>query len=605
VQTITPTPSGSEDAPPHNERVAAQPSYNNKPLRVTPDDLWTRANAGEVLPGVMTPLNWAYSEDDFDELFGASYKRMGAHQFNEGNFVQLFYGRVYFNFGLMASALTEFGAPTGEFLSNVGGPGAEMEQELFPDQGFRPWRMLKHAPGIFKQWIWIKGLQRRFKKQVTESEARVLELRKVDLDSMSDAELADFSESLEELIVPRLMLLMDAQGNVFTQMAFVRYLLKRWLGDEDLVNDLMTGISGVKTAESNIELWRIARRARSNERARAVIEQSSPDDLLPALEKEPAAATLVAELHDYLRDYGHRAADELEVRNPRWVERPGPLMSAFRGYVLAGDDLDPEEFEKRQLEKRLAAEADVKRRLTGGLAKFFPWRWLVFRATLREAQDYLPLRENPKFYLLKLSLYARYAAVELARRWVASGFLDTEDDVYFLRMEEFREFARLPEGARRARREELKPLIAARRAEWESYNRIDPPMVLRTEELNKPLAELVPEAVEPTLAQLKGIAASKGVATGKARVIIDPSQGGLVAGEILVAPFTDPGWTPFFPLAAAIVMDLGGMLSHGAVVAREYGIPAVVNTRLATKQIKTGQLITVDGLAGTVTIDGA
>jgi rifampicin phosphotransferase len=72
-----------------------------------------------------------------------------------------------------------------------------------------------------------------------------------------------------------------------------------------------------------------------------------------------------------------------------------------------------------------------------------------------------------------------------------------------------------------------------------------------------------------------------------------------------VAPFTDPGWTPFFPLAAAIVMDLGGMLSHGAVVAREYGIPAVVNTRLATRQIKTGQVITVDGLAGTVTIDGA
>ena len=587
-------------------RVAAQPSYNEKPLRVTPDDLWTRANAGEVLPGVMTPLNWAYSEDDFDELFGASYKRMGAHQFNEGNFVQLLYGRVYFNFGLMASALIEFGAPTGDFISNVGGPGTEVEEGLFPDQGFRPLRMLKHLPGIVRQWFWIRGLQRRFKKQVAESEAKVLELRKLDLRSMSDGELADFGESLEELLMPRLMLLMDAQGNVFAQMAFVRYMLKRWLGDEDLVNDLMTGISGVKTAEANIELWRIARRARTNERARAIIEASSPDELLPALEAEPAAASLVAELHDYLRDYGHRAADELEVRNPRWVERPGPLMSAFRGYVLAGEDLDPEEFEKRQLEKRLEAEADVKHRLTGGLAKFFPWRWLVFRGTLREAQDYLPLRENPKFYLLKLSLYARYATVELARRWQAAGYLETEDDIFFLRIEEFREFARLTDEKRPARMTELKPLIAARRAEWESYNRVDPPMVLRTEELDKPLAELVPEAAaEPVASTLKGIAASKGVATGKARVITDPSQGGLEAGEILVAPFTDPGWTPFFPLAAAIVMDLGGMLSHGAVVAREYGIPAVVNTRLATKQIKTGQMITVDGLAGTVTIDGA
>jgi pyruvate,water dikinase len=591
----------TDDAP-ASPKVAAQPSYNDKPLRATADDLWTRANAGEVLPGVMTPLNWSYSEDDFDELFGASYKRMGAHQYNDGNFVQLFYGRVYFNFGLMASAVTEFGAPTSDFISNVGGPGTELDQDLFPDQGFRPSRMLRHLSGIFKQWIWIRGLQRRFRKQVEESEAKVLELRKLDLQSMSDAELVDFGNSLEELLRPRLMLLMDAQGNVFTQMAFARFLLKRWLGDEELINDLMTGISGVKTADANIELWRIARRARGNEAARSIIEQSSPDDLLGALEKEPAAAAVAAELREYLRDYGHRAADELEVRNPRWVERPGPLMSAFRGYVLAGDDLNPEEFERRQLEKRLAAEADVKRRLGGS----FSWRWWIFRATLREAQDYLPLRENPKFYLLKLSLYARYATVELARRWHAAGFLESEDDIFFLRIEEFEEYGRLADDARVERGEELKALIASRRAEWETYNRVDPPMVLRSDELDRPLAELAPEAAtEPVAATLKGIAASKGVASGKARVIIDPSQGGLEAGEILVAPFTDPGWTPFFPLAAAIVMDLGGMLSHGAVVAREYGIPAVVNTRLATKQIKTGQMITVDGLAGTVTIDGA
>ena len=178
MQTITAPPAGS-DGSPDIERVAAQPSYSSKPLRTTPEDVWTRANAGEVLPGVMTPLNWTYSEDDFDEMFGASYKRMGAHQFMEGNFVQLFYGRVYFNFGLMASALAEYGAPTGDFVSNVGGPGAELGDEMFPDQGFRPLRLLRHAPGVFKQWLWIRGLQRRFKKQVEESETRVLELRKV------------------------------------------------------------------------------------------------------------------------------------------------------------------------------------------------------------------------------------------------------------------------------------------------------------------------------------------------------------------------------------------------------------------------------------------
>jgi pyruvate,water dikinase len=131
---------------------------------------------------------------------------------------------------------------------------------------------------------------------------------------------------------------------------------------------------------------------------------------------------------------------------------------------------------------------------------------------------------------------------------------------------------------------------------------MDPPMVLMPGDLERtePLRETSDGYVDGNL--LKGIPASAGVATGRARVILRPGDATLEAGEILVAPFTDPGWTPFFPLAAAVVMDLGGMLSHGAVVAREYGIPAVVNTRVATSQIKTGQMVFVDGRAGTVTL---
>jgi rifampicin phosphotransferase len=383
----------------------------------------------------------------------------------------------------------------------------------------------------------------------------------------------------------------------------VRWYLKRWVGDDSQANDLLTGISGLKTAEANIALWRIARRARREPAVRTIVEQSEPDELLERLQSTAATKSTAEELHAYLDEFGHRAADELEARTPRWVEQPGALMAAFRGYVLAANELDPEGFEERQRQKRLATEEEVRRKLSGGWpGKLFPWRWWLFRTTLREAQNFMPMRENPKFHLLKLSLHSRRALMELARRWKASGFLGDEDDIFFLRGEEVLRFARLPEAGRAEPAEQIKQLIAKRRSEFSRYEVMDPPMVLTPGDLDRaePPRETSDGYVDGAL--LKGIPASAGVATGRARVILHPGDATLEAGEILVAPFTDPGWTPFFPLAAAVVMDLGGMLSHGAVVAREYGIPAVVNTRVATSQIKTGQMVSVDGRAGTVTL---
>ncbi|MEX2237330.1 MAG: PEP-utilizing enzyme [Dehalococcoidia bacterium] len=587
-------------------RVAALPTYNHKLLVTTEHDLWTRANAGEVLPGVITPLSWTFSEDYFDLAFGGGFERMGINLMDRGQFVQLFHGRVYFNYGLMVQGMQELGFPSVDFLSNVGGPGMEGEG-LYAESGLSFRRVLRHLPGILKQVRHLNRLHKVFAKQIEELEAEVARLRQIDLETMTDEQLASESEHLAEMIKPRMLLLMDAQSAVFSNLAQVRYFLKRWVGDEELASDLMTGIPGIKTAEANIELWKIARKARGNPRAREIVAAASPESLLPDLEAEGEAHEVVSELRVYLDAYGHRAADELEIKTPRWVERPAPLMAAFRGYVLAGEELNPEGFEQKQRERRLAAERQVKAKLKSGLlAKVLPWKWLVFQQNLRESQKFLPLRENPKFYALKLSLYTRYALLAAARRWRAEGALKNEEDIFLLRNDELLAYARAGIAGRDRGRRDILALLDQRRDEYARYQTLEPLMVLRDSELD---TRLEPVAATTAMKEngrgprvLKGIAASAGVASGRARVITNPHEGQLEAGEVLVAPFTDPGWTPFFPLAAAIVMDLGGMLSHGAVVAREYGIPAVVNTRVATKQIKDGEMVTVDGLAGTVTV---
>ncbi|MHC4200446.1 MAG: PEP-utilizing enzyme, partial [Planctomycetota bacterium] len=186
--------------------------------------------------------------------------------------------------------------------------------------------------------------------------------------------------------------------------------------------------------------------------------------------------------------------------------------------------------------------------------------------------------------------------LELGRRLVKHGVLRERDDVFFLRVEEIEPVAR---GAAPA---DVHETIAGRRAEHERNLAITPPFIVvgRFDP-----DEFFPDAVDGGATTFEGIASSTGVVTGPARVVTRAGEDTVRPGEILVAPFTDPGWTPFFVNAAGIVMDMGGLLSHGSIIAREYGIPAVVNVGPATKIIQTGQMLRVDGDRGIVSVLGA
>ena len=272
------------------------------------------------------------------------------------------------------------------------------------------------------------------------------------------------------------------------------------------------------------------------------------------------------------------------------------ILETFREYVLHPGQADAAALSTRQREARALAEAEAQRIMRQRpLGQWLPLRWWCFQLMLKQTQRMTPLRENPKYELLRVSLQQRRLWLILGRRWTEAGLLGRPDDVFFLLMSELIQLARRSDdpviaGQMRSRAERRR----LQYAEWSAQ----PPPMLRDRNgarIDRPSVPVPPGA------SLTGIGASPGRATGRVRVARSPAEGRqLQAGEVLVARFTDPGWTPIFPLAAAVVTEIGGVLSHGAVVAREFGIPAVVNAAGATERLSTGQLVEVDGETGEI-----
>jgi rifampicin phosphotransferase len=255
-------------------------------------------------------------------------------------------------------------------------------------------------------------------------------------------------------------------------------------------------------------------------------------------------------------------------------------------YLRLRDEHSPPETLKRQETER--------RRLTRSLEKRMnPVKRRLFRKVLSDAQGWVALREQTKSSIVRAARIPDYFLPEIQSRLRASGAIEEDFDIFFLTNEEI-EAAML--GS--ADVEALRTTIRRRKRELER-NRY----VVLPERFSGRPTPIEPELPQHDGAVLRGTPVSPGIVTGRARVIEDPATDGpLEPGEILVAPVTDAGWTPLFALASGLVVNLGSALSHGSTVAREYGLPAVVNVSNATKVIRTGDLITVNGSAGTVAI---
>jgi pyruvate,water dikinase len=303
---------------------------------------------------------------------------------------------------------------------------------------------------------------------------------------------------------------------------------------------------------------------------------------------------------EHVDRYGHMIYD-LDFAKPVAADDPTPTFDTLK-YYLRGEGKDPHERQRVAAERREQYTRVILSRLDA-------LRWVIFRRLLSWTQKYAPLREDALADVGLAWPLIRQMLFELGRRLVAAGAIENPEDVFWLEQDELRDGAEALKGGRKEIGR-LSDAVGKRRARWQVQKLATPPTLLPKGRrfMGFDMERWMPaRSAEQTGDTIEGVGASSGEVTARARVLGGPEDfGEMKPGEVLVAGITTPAWTPLFAMASAIVTDVGGPLSHGSIVAREYGIPAVMGTGVATRRIHSGQKVRVDGDAGTVTLlDGA
>jgi pyruvate,water dikinase len=377
---------------------------------------------------------------------------------------------------------------------------------------------------------------------------------------------------------------------LFTLPAALKTLCERWLGDTDgtTYNRLVAGLK-TKTSEENIAVWNLSRRIRSSSHLRDLVETKPGDDVLAALDDHEDGRQFRLDLDAFLATYGHRGGAERDAYHPRWRHRPGLIFQSIRPMLALDDHESPEHHEQRMRDLMLSTKAQCAAQLAdqplGELkAPFFDW-------FVGLVQDYFYYRDFERFYNDKTMSRSRDLYDAIGRRFVGKGLLSDPDDVFFLGRHEMLAADR---GALTTRQIAMR--VRARRAVYEKYSHREPPKYIRG------WHTFDDEQIDGE-GSLRGIAASSGVVTGRARVCRELAEiANVQRGDILVTVATDPGWTTVFSIIGGVVVETGGVVAHAVMISREYGLPCVANLSRACELIPDGALITVDGTAGRVTI---
>ena len=360
---------------------------------------------------------------------------------------------------------------------------------------------------------------------------------------------------------------------------------------------------GNKTVDGDIALWDLSRKVLAFQTVRAAIEGSDGGDATTGLEASADGREFLVEFRAYLDEYGQRSDVFADIADPHWIEDPATPLKVLNDHLNAPDrDLRAELAELGADRERYVAEA--RERLVG-----YPQAVVEqFEFLLAAAQHGTTIQEDHNHWIDQRATYKlRQLLREFGRRFFQGGAIIQPDDIFYLMPQELRDSALALGDA------DHREIVAERKSEMDRYRAVQAPQAIGTEPSGPPPDDPIgramgrffgapPEASDdPRL--LNGNPSSAGKAQGPARIVLSLADAGkLKPGDVMVAPATMPAWTSLFASIAAVVTDAGGVLSHAAIVAREYGIPAVLGTLKATSVLKDGQSLEVDGDAGTVRI---
>ena len=365
--------------------------------------------------------------------------------------------------------------------------------------------------------------------------------------------------------------------------------MEAWLGEKNAVDTLAQSAPNNVTSEMGLALLDVADAIRPHPGVVTFLEQSADEEFMDALPTVTGGQGAKDAIAAFLDTYGMRCIGEIDITRTRWSERPSTLIPMILSNVK---NFEPGEGGRRLEQGR--REAWEKERELLGRLRTGPdgeSRGAETKAMIDRVRTFIGYREYPKYHMVSRYFVYKQALLQEAERLVHAGVLRAPEDMFFLRFEELQEVVRTDRVDNQ--------LIAQRKDAMTRYGALTPPRVLTSE--GEVVAGKYRRDDVPADA-LVGLPVSAGTVEGRARVIADIAQADLEPGDILVTAYTDPSWTPLFVAINGLVTEVGGLMTHGAVIAREYGLPAVVNVERATQLIHDGDRIRVHGADGYVEI---
>ena len=547
---------------------------------------WTRANLAEVLPEQMSPQALAVYEDMLNRAQAKFMGRLMAPEL--GPMMKSFRGRMYMNLSQMRRIATLIGSPPADMLRSLGHPEQIQPQDEIVTRA--PLReFLACLPDFLRLMSYdlrAEALMRRHEAKTRETIARITAS---DPRTLSDRQIWDTIQWWIRIAPDDIQIVFVMTGVVTRETAIRKACDQVGFPYERLVyTQLAAGKRSVST-QQGIDLVALAASVRHEPRAMKYLLEN--DGTFADFRTALAGTTFLERFDRFLDLYGHRGRYESDWAIPRLHENPAPALFAIQQH-LHGRQSDLKAVAERQ-------EADAAGAWRAFAARLTTWqRWTmlpVLRGMLRRLKKQYIWREQVRSDLTRILRHARGYHLTLADRFVERGWIDRRDDYFLIRLDEVGRAIDDPQLG-----PGLREIARRRAAELAAERDLEMPMLMREADLAA-LVHAGHSDAGTDDGELKGLCVSPGSVEAEVVVMRDPSEfATMKRGAILVAPATDPSWTPLFTLASGVIVEVGGMLSHASTIAREYGLPALANVKNATRILKTGDRVRLDASGGRV-----
>ncbi|HFU7086575.1 TPA: phosphoenolpyruvate synthase [Bacillus cereus] len=398
--------------------------------------------------------------------------------------------------------------------------------------------------------------------------------------------LEDIQQLKKVLFNPQSIAVIMAGMNAST---WINEKMEQWLGEKNAADTLSQSVQNNITSEMGLALMEVADVIRPYEEVIAYLQHVENDSFLDELVQFKGGEKAREAIDAFLNKYGMRCSGEIDITKTRWSEKPTTIIPMILNNIR--------DFEygasKRKFEEGLQEALKKEEELVDRLQQLPDGQQKVeeTKRMIRNIRNFIGYREYPKYGMINRYFIYKQALLKEAEQLVQSGVIHEVDDIYYLTFEELHEVVR----TKKLNYE----LIHKQKNDYKLYEKLTPPRIMTSDGeiiTGKYKRENLPADA------IAGLPVSSGVVEGRARVILNMEEANLEEGDILVTAFTDPGWTPLFVSIKGLVTEVGGLMTHGAVIAREYGLPAVVGVENATKLIKDGQRIRVHGTEGYIEV---